>query len=272
MWDWSELASSIKTIFVVLCFCISLTAIESVEAKEATFTVCYENIENIPYYYGEGSEVPKARAGLYVDMFEVVSVKLALKISFHRAPWARCLKRLELNQVDGVLAASYKPERAVYSHYPMSFGAVDMERRIVNKAYFLYRRKGSSVSWDGDNFQGIKVVGAQIGYAVIDFLRKYNVTVMETASVQRGFKQLQNQRLEGFATLEAVGNTLLMRYPDQYNMIEKVPTALSIKPYYLLIGTEFYKNHESLSEDIWNTLAQIRETDMTTLLVPYTEQ
>ncbi|WP_419901547.1 hypothetical protein [Kiloniella sp.] len=127
------------------------------------------------------------------------------------------------------------------------------------------------VSWDGKAFSGINEVGVQIGYAIIDFLKNYNLTVIENPSVQRGFQQVNTSRLAGFATLEQIGNTLLMRYPERYQNVEKVPVALTTKPYYLIISREFYKNHNALSENIWNELAKIREIEMPDLIIKYSE-
>ncbi|MEH6632068.1 MAG: transporter substrate-binding domain-containing protein [Halopseudomonas aestusnigri] len=247
------------------CFCFVSVA----RADNLPFVICYENIENIPYYYGEGSDVPKTKPGLYVDILDLVSQRLKLKIIFHRAPWARCLKQLELNRVDGVLAASFKTERAKYSHYPMNLKKLDVERRIVNKSYYIFRRKGARISWDGKEFNGTYRVGVQIGYTIIDFLKKHNLTVTATPSVQRGFQQVQNNRLDAFATIEEIGNTLLMRYPNKYSNVEKVTVPLTTKPYYLIIGRKFYKTHRYLSENIWNELAKIRESEMPNLLIHY---
>ncbi|WP_419901548.1 transporter substrate-binding domain-containing protein [Kiloniella sp.] len=129
----SYISSKRYLLLWVFLGCLSFAGV--VRAETIPFSICYEDIENIPYYYGEGTEIPENKPGLYVDMINLVSQRLKLNIVIHRAPWARCLKQLELNRVDGVVAASFKPERAKYSHYPMRLGELDVERRIVNKSY-----------------------------------------------------------------------------------------------------------------------------------------
>ncbi len=263
----------VKTIFLIniaVVFC-SFCIISVAKSDNDFFSICYENIENIPYYYGEGSLVPVRDPGLYIDILKRVEEELNLTVTFHRAPWARCLRELELNQVDAVLGGSYNETRSKYGYYPMVDGKVDTERRLIDQSYSLFRRKGGAASWDGTSFSNLDKIGAQIGYSIIDLLKSHSLVVAETASVQRGFSLLQTGRIDGFATINEIGASIMLRYPEKYNQIEKVDPPITTKPYYLIVGKSYYSTHSKMVEDIWVQIAEIRETELSELLMRYTE-
>ncbi|WP_419901546.1 substrate-binding periplasmic protein [Kiloniella sp.] len=250
---------------LVLGFCVITPA----NSEKISFSICYEDIENIPYYYGKGGSIPKKNPGLYIEILELVEKKLDLLISFHRAPWARCLRELELNQVDGVLAASYSKSRVEFSNYPHVSGRVDKKRRLMNQSYYLFRRIGSSASWNGKSFKNVNKIGAQIGYSIIDLLKEHRLVVAETSSVQRGLSLLQAGRIDGFATIKEIATSIIARHPDKYDQIELVKPALKTNSYYLVLGNTFYSKYSDLSETIWNEIAEIREKELTGLLIKY---
>ncbi|MEH6632067.1 MAG: transporter substrate-binding domain-containing protein [Halopseudomonas aestusnigri] len=262
--------NTIVLINITVIFCCFCT-INVAKSDSNSFSVCYENIENIPYYYGEGGLVPVRDPGLYIDILKRVEEELNLKVTFHRAPWARCLRELELNQVDAVLGGSYNEIRSKYGYYPMVDGVVDTERRLIDQSYSLFRRKGGAASWDGTSFSNLDNIGAQIGYSIIDLLESHSLVVAKTASVQRGFSLLQAGRIDGFATIDETGASILLRYPEKYNQIEKVDPPITTKPYYLIISKLYYSTHSKMVEEIWDEITEIRETELSELLMKYTE-
>lgn len=255
---------------LLLC-CVFLSGSRAV-ASGLSFTGCYQENAQPPYYMALDIDKPEAHRGVYLDILRAAARQIDLEIRFIRNPWKRCLSLLKLGKVDGVFAASFKTERAEFAHYPFRDGQLDESRRILDKSYYLYRLKGTKASWDGNNFQALKRPGIPLGYSIAAKFREREMAFIEVRSSKIGFEMLVNRSLDGFATLEAFGDYLLANYPDQFHRVETINTPLQTKPYFLIISQKFYAQNKEVAETLWQAIGEIRSTRMNDFISKHVDQ
>jgi polar amino acid transport system substrate-binding protein len=236
-----------------------VTSFALAETKE--IVIVYGINISPPYILWELGKEDWSKPGLTVEYVKSLEKKLDVKVRFERMNWARGLEWVKANRADGIFHASYKRERLEIGVYPTVNGKLDSSRKLFDRSYHVYRRKGSRVGWDGKNFLNLhSPIGATINYAIVGDLEKMGVDVETTPRTIDGFRKLARGRIPGMAVMEAQGDYLLKRYPDVFGDIEKVSPALKSKEYFLMLSKHFVKYNKELSENIWNELRRIRES------------
>ncbi len=199
---------SITLIFFMTVFVFAITP--SVWADELNrhypestanpvMTVCGIDIANPPFYRFTLSEPPvyEKNQGIAFDLIEAASLNLDIHIKIIRLPWKRCLVMLKNGRVDGVIGASYIPERKAYGHYPTTTtGQIDYSRIIYSNTYWLYSND-KDVSWDGKTLRlplgGSVATG--LGYSSGSLLRNLGVEYQQEYSPSKLIALLNNRRV-----------------------------------------------------------------------------
>ena len=232
-----------------------------VEAAPQKLTFVYEVKPNPPFYLGQGLSIDWEKPGITLEVLKLLENKLNVTLHFKRMPWARGLESVRSNQVDGIFHASFKKDRLLIGCYPMKAGQPDVSREIMNQSYFFYKRKDSPLQWDGDNLTHLNgAVGAVLEYAIVGDLQKMGIPIEETTSQLKNLRKLSAGRIAAFAGIETMTDTQIRLHPEEFKDIIKVYPALKQKPYYLMLSHKFVKDQPKLSEAIWNTIKEIRQT------------
>ena len=248
--------------FVVSVVLLSFFCIQSVQSKSVIVHFAYQDTSNFPYQTGEGSAIDWSKPGLAVDLLMLVDQKLDIEILFQRLPWKRGLVHLQQGRIDGLFNASFKSERLECGVYPMKEGKLDEHRRSYSNTYVFYKRKDSPLTWDGKVLTHLsRPIGAPFGFSVVDDLKQLGAQVEEVKNTETNFKKLLSGRIDGVATLEAEGDFMLETQGKHYGDIEKVKPAIKVKAYYLMLSYQFVAAHPELSEDIWDMIAIVRESN-----------
>ena len=214
------------------------------------------------YIIGGGTTFQEDKPGMEIELYRLAAEKLGIELQLKRMPWKMCLKQLEHDQVDGVFPASFKPERMEIGVYPMKDGKVDPTRRTRNNSYYLYKLKSSPAEWDGESFHDLSgMVAAPGGWAIIEDLKKMNVSVKEVPIHANSPDLLLQNRVEGFICLETVFDGYLKRRPEKYKNIVKVKKPIWEKPYYLMLSRKFVRERPELAQKIWDTIYGIKQSD-----------
>ena len=256
--------ASVRVVFpLLLSFSAAVAYAEPVE-----FRVAYED-KDTPDHTGSDETVPED-PGILVELVGQIQHRVPdLRISFLRRPWARCLTELESGAADAVFSSSFKPERLKIGVYPMKDGMGDRTYRIDTKSYSLFKLRDSPVDWDGSRLGNVKTeIAAMRGYAIVDDLKKMNVTVREVNNSESGFRMLLAGRVDGFAQLTEVGDYTLKKTPA-FNGVVKLSPPLVVRDYYLQVSHPFQAKHPALTLTIWKTLADIRRTELDRLTTKY---
>lgn len=215
-------------------------------------TFCFENKLVAPWRNVD-------QTGLNFELLRRVEKKLDLRFDYQLLPWKRCLAKLKANEVDGAFTVSFSQERREYGAYPGNEQA-DARRRMHYARYFLVRKKGSEVDWDGKQF--VKLDGKiafQLGYSVGDLLNALKVPVDETAdSPYKVGRKVVAGRVAGAAMMDS--DTYAVMQGPLASRLEVVATPLIEKPYFLMLSNALVKARPALAEQIWKQVEEVRNS------------
>ncbi|SFB87486.1 amino acid ABC transporter substrate-binding protein, PAAT family [Marinospirillum celere] len=253
---------------LVVLLVVGLLAPGWLWAETRQLVIAYENKEQPPYYMGDTYEVLPEYPGVAVEMVQLLETKISnISITLVRAPWGRCLSGLASNQYDGIFNASYLSDRLEIGWYPTldgtHTGEVDSSKRITGIRYSLYRRADSSLSWDGEAFQGsaeaLQSLGAPRGYSIVQDLKQRGLSVQEVPGTSNAMLMLLLGRLEGAVLQDVTADAFLSEADDRYQSILKEFPPVEDKDYFLMLSHGLVASDPELAQKIWRSLAEIRE-------------
>jgi polar amino acid transport system substrate-binding protein len=245
----------VLTALIYFVFASPLTA-------ETTIRMVYFNKENPPRVVGSGTSIDWSKPGITVELFNMVAQRVGVQFEYKRMPWKRCLYAVEHGMAEATFHASFKPARAKFGVYPARDGQLDPSRRIYKNSYVFYARKGSGVSWDGQALSNAaRSVGTQLSYSIADDLRNMGYEVEEEASVANNLDKLAAGRISAYAEIESIADYIRDKEKSRYEDIVKLQPPLSEKFYYLLISKLFVEKNPQLTEQIWDAVRDVQQTD-----------
>lgn len=205
-----------------------------------------------------------ARGRLH-HLFQMAQKKLKQPIQIEPLPWKRCLRDVSLGLKDGAIDASFNEERASYAYFPgTAQGKLDISRRLRYGVYALYRVRGTKADWDGKRFLNLSgPVLIQLGYSVGQDINKLGIATDDTpGSAELVLRKLLAGRSQLAALTSEEGDHLLQSQ-EFAEKIERLPLAIVEKPYFLIINKGVYHAHPARIEQLWTTLAKLREESET---------
>lgn len=184
-----------------------------------------------------------------------------IKVKFKAIPWKRSLLMLEKGKIDGVLNASFKPNRAIYANYPMKNAIADDSKRLNDgNSYYIYRHKNTTLKWDGTKFLNSGVVAVMDKYAVIEDLEKHsNITIKTFTKNAMIVRELSRGKLDAYAGSARVTDNLLKKMPILSQTIVRDSLPIRKKPYYVIFSKITYEKKSKEMEKIWNGLKKLNE-------------
>ena len=244
---------------VVSLFALLFSSTWILAAEPISFDFCYEDRELLPYYRGNGAEIPKENPGETIEAIRKLDARAnEIEISYRRTPWKRCLALLDKGIVSGVIA-SYRTQREQIGVYPKKDNAQDLKRAFSVTGYCLFVRQDVNLGWDGEAFNGDTQSNLAVprGYSIISMLTQHKISFSEVDSTDQALFLLHNKRVAGVATLCDSGRQAL-RNNTQYSEIKAIDKPLTVKGAYLLVSKQFYKAHQEIVEDLWLKLVEVR--------------
>ena len=235
---------------------LALAALAMGAAAQPVVRLSFETKANPPRYLGEGTAIDKDRPGLTIELLRLVERRVGVRFDLQRVPWARSLYLLETNQVDGVFHMSFVPERTRFATYPMKDGKPDPARSIFTQSYYLYARKGSRMTWDGQKLSAEGPIGTTRGYSVARRLEELGARVEQENDLPGSLRKVIAGRLEAYAELENMADAMIARHPEEMRDIAKFKPAVRTEPYYLVLSKGFQAREPALAERIWDALGE----------------
>jgi polar amino acid transport system substrate-binding protein len=213
-------------------------------------SLCFENKAVLPWRTTD-------QGGLNFELLKRVGAKLDVTFDYQLLPWKRCLAKLKANEVDGAFTVSFSDERRQYGAFPGGEVA-DIKKRMHFAGYYLIRKKGDRISWDGKRFHHVDgKISYFLGYSVGEQLREQQVAVDETSdSLYNVGRKILTGRVAGAAMMDS-DMTVLMHGPLGPKL-EVVSTPLVEKPYYLMLSNAMVKARPELAERIWKSIEEVR--------------
>lgn len=215
-------------------------------------TFCFENKTVAPWRNLD-------QTGLNFELLKRVEKKLHITFDYQLLPWKRCLAKLKANEVDGAFTVSFSDERREFGVFP-GIEKADVKKRMHFARYFLVRKKGSAVDWDGKQFRQLDgKIAFQLGYSVGDLLRDLKVPVDEAADSPHSVgRKVIAGRVAGAAMMDSDTN-VIMQGPLA-EKLEVVDTPLIEKAYYLMLSNAMVKARPELAERIWKQVEEVRNS------------
>jgi len=261
----------LKKSFINILPSLFLSILTFSSHAETVFKVAYENASQFPHYLGDNSKVLE-KPGAVVELVKLLEQEIPdLKIEFYRYPWKQCLLKLKAGEIDGAFNGSFTKARLDMGTYPWKNGAVDDSRRLTTMSYHFYTLKGSTFSWDGTNVSGLKgQIGTPLAFSIEGDLKDMGLNILSAREIQVNFANLLRNKVDAVA-LQSVTGDYHISTKSGLSSVEKVQPELKTKPYYLMLSKQFYEKNPELSEQIWDTIAKLREEKLQGLIKGYLE-
>jgi polar amino acid transport system substrate-binding protein len=182
----------------------------------------------------------------------------------------RVLRSVELGEVDGAILFSFDAERGRLMTYPMKGEQPDATRRLATLSYYLYRRRGGSINWDGTTLSNPEnlTVGINAGFAIADMLAHLGIKLEDVQTTEQNLGKLRLGRIGAYAMQEHIADPAI-KQKHLENEIEKLPAPLATKHYYLTFSHKFYAAHPEIAEKIWSAIAEQRDGKTKALMRHY---
>lgn len=242
---------------------VVLSAVTLADEVKKEVTVCGISVANPPFYL-QATEDPTHEdyaKGVAFDLMSDLEKRLNIKINVKRNPWKRCLLLVEKGEIDGVLGASYLAERRTIGRYPLTANdEPDYSKLLYSSDYWLYAID-PKVTWDGKQLiipEGTQA-GTGLGFSAAKLLAKQNVPVVEEFYPQRLVELLVNKRLSVIAGYTYQFANAIAESPFPGAIIRLTP-PLQQDDMFLMFSHQFFNQHQSLAESVWNELAEIHRS------------
>jgi polar amino acid transport system substrate-binding protein len=230
----------------------------------------YADVESYPYQVGNGDTMAKP-PGISIEVIRQAADDLGIGLVFQRFPAKRLPVEMKAGRIDGAFIFSYSDERRGFARYPMRDGHVDAARRVARLGYYLYRLRGDTPDWNGEWFSGLKgAVGANAGFAIVNDLKRFGLTVDEAKSVEQNFTKLKMHRVAAVVAQDLTADAWLAQ--AGLSDIEKVAMPIEEADYFLVFNPAFAGSNAGLVERFWNRIGEIRDRKTRQVLPTYLKQ
>lgn len=216
-----------------------------------TLNLCIEEMVNLPY-------IGKVHEGIFNEFMDSIETLSKFKIVLHHLPWKRCLRAVELGEMDGAYAVIYTKERdSLFSYPKQNNGELDVSSIIWQAEYSIFTHQDSDFEWDGASFnQSGLQLSAPRGYVAYQKLSDLGV-LHATSSHDTAFELVAMQRLDGYIVERAVGESLLKKkgINDKIKQLQKPFLNSNL---FLVLSNTYVQAHPNEAIAFWTFLAQVR--------------
>ncbi|RVT82366.1 substrate-binding periplasmic protein [Inhella crocodyli] len=226
-------------------------------AHAKALRVCMTDVPHAPWRVAE-NDGRVAGQGLDFDLLRDFQRISGWTVELQVLSGRRCLIEIAAGRADANVGLSHTPERAQSFRFPMRDGEPDANFSLRQDAYTLYRRRGSTVSWNGQQLK-LAAGGAvlvQAGHSVANQLREMGVPVTETE--RSAFMTLSKVKLgeaDAAAVFTSEGQALLQAHP-QFAELEAMSPVLARKHYFVAFGEPFARQNEAELAGLWRAFQQ----------------
>jgi polar amino acid transport system substrate-binding protein len=223
--------------------------------KPTRMRICAMDVDYPPYGRVDGT-------GYLQYMVAQAAKGMNLVLERHVAPRRRCLEEIKTG-VSDAMASAYSPQRAEIAVFPMVGGTIDASKAMGVMTYYVYRRTGTPIQWDGRRFKelGEGRVGVQAGFIFItDRLTQLGVPYDDGAkALEPTLAKLAAGRIEGVVgMMEEADQLIARRFPGQ---VERTGRVFEQTPVYLMVSHQYYAQNQKLVDRYWQALRNYRLSD-----------
>jgi hypothetical protein len=216
----------------------------------------YSDRERVPYYMGNGSEVPD-KPGVLVELFREAFRSVGCPVVLVRLPVARVRIALVSGAIDIAPADTPDQRHAGYVVATTASGVPDHKRALAITAH-VFVRAADQLPPATDPMQYFKnhTLAANQGTTLAAQLRTAGLQMDDGSfSSWNNFDKLRLKRVDGFTlalmTPTALDAYLQARYDRQLMRLDK-----PVRNSYMWLGANraYYQQHRARVEAVWNWL------------------
>jgi polar amino acid transport system substrate-binding protein len=209
---------------------------------------------NIPY---SGDDTQK---GMIEDFIDMINSQSELDMNIQYIPWKRCLRDVELGDIDGAFALVHTSKRDSQFSYPKDLdNQLDRSKRIWTVKYPVFVPNESKLDWDGVNFnQSDILLSAPFGFVAYEKLKEVGVLSEGYLDKVRALELVNSARLDGYVVEQSIGENLLreMQLTEKFKTLE---TPFLSTDWYLVLSNDYVEKHPEKATRLWDLLEQVRE-------------
>ncbi|MEH6649405.1 MAG: transporter substrate-binding domain-containing protein [Motiliproteus sp.] len=247
------------------------SATTSTEAT--TLQICVESQAYPPYFMQAESNFSEPHPGVVPQLVSQAAIATGLTPQYVRHPWKRCLKLLELNKVDAILAAIFQQDRQKIGRFPMFAGNEDPSRRLATADYAIFSNKGKPLHWDGHfDSTANPSIGAPLGYVVVRTLKQqHQIETSTNVSPAEGLHAVAKGRLDGYIVEKNTGNSLLKTHRLE-SAVHPLEPIFERDYLHMMISHQFYQQHPQQAELLWDHIGEQRVKHFDRLVLQYLDR
>jgi polar amino acid transport system substrate-binding protein len=241
-------------------WCAALALLSTAACAQAVqapvrLKVCAMDVDYPPFGRVDGT-------GHLQYLLQQAAKGMHLELDRHLAPRRRCLEEVK-NGASDAMASAYSLQRGETAAFPMAGGVIDASKAMGVMTYYVYRRTGSALDWDGIRFKqlGAGRLGVQSGFVYItERFTQIGVPYDDGAkALEPTLAKLAAGRIEGaVGMMEEADRLIAKQFPGQ---MERTGTVFEQTPIYLMVSRQFYGQNPKLVEQLWQAMRNFRNTE-----------
>lgn len=220
--------------------------------EPVVFKLCSIDVDFAPVAKVDGT-------GHYQYLLAQAARRMGIVLERRIAPRRRCLDEVRSGASDGMVGG-FAAERARFAVFPMAGNGPEVSKALGAVRFYVYRRKGAPLEWDGQDLQalGDGTIGVESAFVfVTDRLRELNVPFDDGGkTLEQNFGKLMAGRVAGVVGMDIEASRLIqLRHAGK---IEKAGKLFDLTPMYLMLSQQFHAKHPDLAERYWDTIEELR--------------
>ncbi len=210
-------------------------------------------------------------AGIHIEIVMKAFQITEHTLVFRALPWKRCLKGIKTGELNAVVSASYKKDRAEYMIYPTDAMNTRKSRwRITQVSYIIVTRKDTNYIYKGDLTTLPEPILAPLGYSIVDDLRTEGINIKTEYTTQYCIQTIN--RLQTGSLILTPGNAeMINKTLSSENKLTIHTKPIKSKSYFMTFSIKMPKLSRKEIELVWDEIENIRnnESYMNQLLSKY---
>lgn len=228
-------------------------------AEKLVLKVGVQDTNGSPVILGEGSDLANP-PGIGIDILFLVAQDLDIVLEISRRPNTRVHYEFSKGVFDASGFYSYKKEREKEGVFPRNKkGELDKSKSVSRQSYYFYAPNNTSISWNGQQLIGAKLVGANSGYSVVTNLKNMGLDVNEVKTIKQNLMMLAAGHTQAYAAQDAALDPIIASY-HQWSHLIKIGPAIKTKEYYFMFSHSFYNKNKKMANIIWDKISEVRSS------------
>ena len=246
-----------KLLFTFLFLVTHFNTAHANAEKLQEIRLCYEDVSVYPWITGD-------MKGLVIQQLQIIEKISKVKFKYIRLPWKRCQIEAQKGKIDGLIAASYTKIRTGWGVYPTyKNGNLNRNQRLHTDSFVVFKTKDSLINYENGKFINLEThkIGVQLGYSVGNDLEDQGYPTYSSYSTARELILALDKKAINVAILQNhATNKVLSENPNLNNNIIALKPPFKIADQYLLFTKRFYFKNKKISDQIWNSITNARES------------